>query len=406
LKPILLFMLLTYLALLTKESTKVFVGTFFAFLLLYLIIYKNWNKLKFFFVASLLLLFIAIKPGILIGLKIPSSGTLLSFFINWFSVHNLFLFFKHFFISCFSVIFLCLYFLYKFVKKENVLFEDSQKTSISFFGIWFCVTVMLTTIVPMGDTRYAIVPLLPFIILSGIFIGNNSQNLLSNMKKIIMCLLVVFVVCNIVLNICSVLKYRYGYGTFFIELHEGYEYIEKNYNNSLIVYTDSIAHFYSSLLDQNNIYIEYPMYHDPNTQSVFFFALQSPLQTKEKNASPLVKTFVKGPQCFMLYEQGKEPITTVSLSNNQYVFSESASLSYCTVELNTRFFIPQDVIVTLVGDKENATIIISPPIGKTKFCEYKCPVFVNNATKAKSIQVTTKNSWLTTISSGSVHYIE
>lgn len=104
---------------------------------------------------------------------------------------------------------------------------------------------------------------------------------------------------------------------------------------------------------------------------------------------------MKGPQCFMLYKLQEEEIAEFSLESDMekqfvYTFPEQISLSYCSIEIETRFFIPQIIEVTLIGENENVTTIISPPLGKYKSCEYVCPS-LGNMTK---VEVKTEQSLL------------
>lgn len=394
-KHIFLFIFLVYAALLFKESSKVFVGVLFLFVIIRGIIYHNWKKVILYIIPFLL--FLALKPGFFLGLQSPSSSSLIGFLILWFDYHNLVLFLQYFILSTFSVLILMLYIFFK-RRKEKIMAEPK---SMLFFGLWFIVNALLTSIVPMADLRYAIVPLMPFVIFAGIYIGKNKEYIVTINKFMRVALITLFVL-NCMLNVSLSIKYRYGFGNFFIVLDESHQFTELNYANSTWVYTDSIAHFFEK---SNNLYLEYSYINNIINESLFFFALQSPLQIKEKETAQIIKTFQKGPQCFMLYEQGNKTIISTDFSDNMYRFSEPTSVSYCSIELDTRFFIPSKVIVTIIGDTENATAIITPPVGKYKSCEYQCPVFSNNKTKIKSIEVTSSNGFLTKIYGGTVHYI-
>ncbi len=400
-KDIFWFMSLVYIALLLKESTKVFLGVLFLFVIIQGIFYHNWKKILLCIMPFLL--FLAVKPGMLIGLQSPSSGSLINFLISWFDYHNFVLFIQYFVIAIFFILILMLGIFFR-RRKEKMMAEPKP---MLFFGLWFLVCALLTSIVPMADLRYAIVPFLPFVIFAGIYIGKNQQYFCSANKFIIMVFMALFVL-NCTLNVGLSVKYRYGYGNFFIVLDESHEFAELNYANSTFIYTDSTAHFFEKT---SNIYLEYSYINDSISLPLFFFALQSPLQTKEKETAHLIETFQKGPQCFMLYEQGTETITSGSLllsSENtlSYIFPNETRIEYCTIELNTRFLLPQEITVTLIGDTENATTAFSPPVGKYKSCEYQCPVFANNETKIKTIKITSSDSFLTKVYDGTVHYIE
>lgn len=396
-KYLVMFSVLTYIALLTKESTKVFVGIFFAFLLLHLVLYKSWNKLKFFIIASLLLLFVAVQPGILIGLESPSSGALLSFFVNWFDINNVLLFLKYLLISGFSILLL---FFYMVLTNKAI---PEKKEAVLFFALWFVATAFLTAIVSMVDVRYAIVALLPFVIFTGILVGDYFSATKS-VKNFFLWAIIILFIFNICINVGLSAKYRYGFGNFFIVLDESHNFVETTYTNNTFIYTDSTAHFYG--FSEKNNYIEYGQLNELEKKDAFFFSLQSPLQTKEQETAQLVKTFQKGPQCFMLYESRNESIMTHNIFDNTYEFSEPTILLYCTIELKTRFILPSDIVVAFIGDTENVTMTISPPVGKSKSCEYICPVFENNKTAVQKIVIFHQDNFLTEIYSAKVHYVE
>lgn len=405
-RDILLFCICLYLALLTKESTKIFIGVLAGYSISSALWNQTWKKEKYLILPILFLLFTAMNPGILLGLKGHSSGTVLHSLFNWFSPYNIIFFLKYFVLSTFSIIFILGLLTYE-ARKYKLIQEYFGISIPIFFGIWFLITSILTLIVPMADTRYAIVPLLPFIISSFMLIGIFYKKY-RPVNKHIFFLAIILVIVNIGINLAMSLKYSYGFGNYITLVEESYRWTESKYNESIFFYTDSTAHFFGKY---NNLYLEYSYINDSITLPLFFFALQSPLKTKEKNTSQLITTFIKGPQCFMLYAQGNQTTTFASLitySENKfiYIFPNETELEYCTIELSARFLLSQKITLTLVGDTENATHVLSPPVGKYKYCEYQCPKFINNETKITAIEVTGSDSFLTKIYGGTVHYIE
>lgn len=397
------FLTLVYLAFLTKESSKIFVGILFIFIILQGVVYHTWKKTLLVLISFLLIL--SIKPGMLIGLQHPSSASLVNYLISWFDYNNLILFFQYFIMSTFSILILILYIFFRRRKEKE---RNENTKAMLFFGLWFAVNALLTSIIPMNDLRYALVPFLPFVIFSAIYIGRNLHYLFSSTKYIAFFFIIVLVL-NFAFNSGMSLKYRYGFGNFFIVLDESHEFTNVFYLNKTFVYADNIAHDSWSI--KGNQYIQYSQAALLNHSSLFFFALYNPLQTKEKETAQLIKMFQKGPHCFMLYKQENQTITSapvIASSKNTfaYIFPHETALEYCSIEINTRFLLPQKVILTLVGDTENATVVLSPPVGKYKSCEYQCPAFNNNKTKIKAIEVRGHNSFLTKIYNGTVHYIE
>jgi len=411
-RNIAIFMCAVYLALLIRESAKVFVMVVILFIFI-----DNWKKMKYFALPLSILAFLATDPGLLLGLESPTSGSLLVYLFRWFKINNLVLFLKYMLISCFSIFLILFYLLYKMVREKKIKQEmsflsNNKKHSTIFFGLWFIITSILTSIVPMGDNRYAIVPLLPFTLFLFIFVGNNYKTYFVKTKKLIVISLIIILLLNIGINLGMSLKYRYGYGNFFIALDESYIFTEENYNDSIFVYTDSISHYYDNtgLYDTNNKYIEYNKLNNTIYNHIFFFSLHNTLQVEEKNKSTLEKTFIKGPHCFMLYGLGDEEIETVTLTKVENkddkqifesVFEEDTQMSRCSIELETRFFFPQDVEIMLVGSYKNVTITINPPVGKQKLCEYECPVLEDD--KVSQIKINTDSSFLNKIIKGETH---
>ncbi len=195
------------------------------------------------------------------------------------------------------------------------------------------------------------------------------------------------------------MKYRYGFGNFFILLDEAYMFTEENYEESVFFYTDSIAHFYNFFnLSTNNEYFEYYYFNESSVQNktVFFYALIDKLNVKEQNKATLEKTFLKGPQCFMLYELQEKEIASFSLEKDAkqefaYNFPSPVQLSYCSISLETRFFLSQEVEITMIGENINSTTIINPPLGKYKSCEYLCSFPSGNIT---GVEVKTNQNFL------------
>lgn len=393
-KNVVLFIVIITLAILTKESAKVFVGVLCLFVLL-----LNGKKLKYFIVPSLILLFLAAKPEIIFGLEIPYSASLVDFILSEYSIGNFILFIKYLVLSTFGVLVVLSILSLLYIKdkkmslfnsfsafKERIRVKETQL--LLFFCLWFFVTALLTAVVPMVDKRYAIVPLLPFTIASSMCIGRMYKGIMW--RKWVSLLIIIFISVTIVFNIGMALKYRYGFGNFFILLDEAYTFTETNYRNSILFYTDSIAHFHNFFtLPTNNEYFEYHYFNESKSQNktVFFYALVGKLQIKERNKAALETTFLKGPQCFMLYTLQEREITEIKLEEDEeqqfvYNFREETPLDYCSIEIETRFLIPQEVEITIIGENENVTTTINPPLGKYKSCEYLCHS-LGNVTKVE-----------------------
>ena len=112
----------------------------------------------------------------------------------------------------------------------------------------------------------------------------------------------------------------------------------------------------------------------------------------------------------MLYKLNGDNISTIQLEKKDddlmYSFPNQTQISYCSIELDTRFFINNNIIISLIGDNENISTVVFPPVGKSKSCEYQCPIFADNTTKLQAIEIKTSNSWFTSISSGKMNFVE
>ena len=278
------------------------------------------------------------------------------------------------------------------------------------FIILFFITLLLIVVAPQ-DRRYAVVPLLPFTVCIFIFIGNVWKRYVSSNK--IRCFFLIILCLTISINLGMSVKYRYGFGNFFILLDEAHKFTEENYKDTTFIYTDSIAHFYNffGLSETNNQYLEY---HQRNVSltDLYFFSIKNPLLTKEKESARLEKTFSKGPQCFMLYkyEEGTKNISIYPTKEETenvftYTFSEPMTVEYCSVELEVNVYLSKEIVLSIVSDEENATIKISPPLGKMKACEYLCPS-INETTKIKEIQIRSDNGLFSKIIDANIHVIE
>ena len=419
-----------YLALLTKESAKVFVGVFALFVVFQCLL-KDWRRLKYFGIPILLLLFLTLKPGILLGIKSPTSASLLQVMFDWYRTENFTLFLKYLLISSFGVIAIMLTIIGRmFYEKKNKFFSYLELIQIKkrlenngvliFFGVWFLCAAALTAVVPMADRRYALVPFLPFTIFSFIFIGKNFKKYLLPQKSILY-ILVVLLFINFVVVGGMDIKYGYGFGNFFILLDESHKYTEEQVNTTFI-FTDTIAHYYNffGVSGNGNIYREYHQWNrTAKTKATYFFSMHEPLATPEKVTAALEKTFVKGPECFMLYNFQEANITFISVEEEKqqkgnfiYTFpneTKETKTSYCSLEIETRFFVPEKVTITVVWENETVMQTVQVPIGKQKSCEYVCPS-LNNDVELKAISVTrTDAKWydyLNEISRVEVHIKE
>lgn len=430
-KELCLFILFVYLALLTKESAKIFVGIITIFILFHLIVLQNWKKLKYFAIPLLITLFLAANPGTLIGLKNPSSFSFLQMVFNWFKIDNLLFFLKYMVISSFSILltlvilFFCILFDRRHEWKNVALtlhgfkqiFEKEENQKLLLFGLWFLVTAALTVLTPL-DRRYAIVSLLPFTLFSFISIGRTYKQYILPKKRLFAFLLMLLFL-TFAINITMNLKYRYGFGNFFIALDESHTFTEENYENATFLYTDTTAHYYFRLSKTNNQYLEYYNWNrSEQNKNIFFFAVHTPLQTNEKNKATLEKTFVKGPQCFQFYGLQEKEIKEVSLEKTTeyeeeqewaYFFPEETTISYCSIIVDARFLIPEDIEMTIVGETRNGTETLSVPIGKQISCEYRCSLSEEDANKREKvlgIQLKSKNRFLNEFSSAKLHWIE
>ncbi len=428
-KEIFLFMVFVYLALLTKESAKVFVGVITIFIVFNAIALQNWKKALYFSIPTGVLIFLATNPGILLGLKSPSSDSLIQVMFSWFKIQNFFFFAEYLFISSFGIliilVIISISIIHNWINKRDELknvsinilqFKQSiqKENSVIFFGLWFLIAGFLTILTPM-DRRYAVVPILPFTIFSFIYIAKSYQKYVTY-KRVVHFIFILLLCITLVVNVGMSIKYRYGFGNFFINLDESHIFAEQNYNNSIFIYTDTISHYYNffGLSETNNEFFEYHQFNNSllKNKSILLFALNNPLQTKEKQEATLEKSFVKGPHCFELYKLGEKEMRRVYLEETdensedqewKYSFLEETTISYCSIEIETEFFIPQKIEITLVGRNENVTTIVSPPLGKQKNCEYLCS-FSNES--IIGIKVKTKNSIVNEVYNAEVHLIE
>ncbi|MFA6888619.1 MAG: glycosyltransferase family 39 protein [Candidatus Woesearchaeota archaeon] len=395
-----LFLIIMNLALLTKESAKIMVGVYLLTLFI-----LNRNSIISYTIPFLILAILSIWPGILLGLNSSSSVGITTYLYSWFSWFQLVLYLKYALIYAGPII------VFAFISvginnnKENP-FKDNF--FMIFFCVWALIATCLTVIIPMGEARYAIVPLIPTIIISFCIINNILK---KEVKKLFLVFLLIFICVGMSINIGLDLKYRYGYDNFYTLITEAYEFIEDNSNNSLIIFTDDIVHYFTSPI-HNNTYQRYDMTNLSllgNFSSVYFISIKNPFEINEKSNSFLIKTLCKGPHCLMIYERRNETISSVPLVASSidmftYVFPNETKLDYCSIELNTKFLLPKKIKLIFVGDIENATFVFSPPVGKYKSCEYQCPVFANNETKIRAIEVTGSGSFLTKMYGGKVRY--
>lgn len=407
-KEVFFFTFFVLLALLTKESAKVFVGVCLIFL--FLTCFRNYKKIKYFVLPLLFLLLFALKAAVLLGLESPSSlPFLIAFFRIHFNVYNL-ITITEYIIKLSFWIFFAGFLLISFSsgRKEKLkkMFE-TKRDSFVFFGLWFLITFFLTIAVPIVETRYFLVFFLPFVLFLFIIIGNLYQEVKKETKKRLLLIFWFLIILTIIINAGISFKYRYGFGNFFIALEKMYTYTEENYINSTFIYHDTSGHWHVGIAN-NNSYHGYNQdfldtFSITDLQKLYFIDPYGSLNISEKRSAMLQKTIVKGPHCMMLYQWREEEHEiynrdiqkTKEQQKEIIIFSNPVNISFCSITLETQFFFPQNIVITVIGENENATTIIQPPIGKYKSCDYLCPVLGNSSITA--IEIKTRQSKINTL---------
>lgn len=375
LKKMILFLLLIYLAVLTKESSKIFILVIVLTLLLW-----NYKNVKI-IVLCLILLFLALKPGVLLGLNSHSESLFMTM-SQWFSLENLTVFVKTFLICSFGVVsaLICLLLInFRKIKSYGLNF---RLTRISFFWLtWFFLASVSAVFVPMIEVRYLAVQFLPFTLLAFTFIGKkfSEQSVDECIRKNTKILIVALIVISILFNLGLSLMYRHYQMNLFIPLDEARDFFENNYKNSTLEFYGDDTFFYPMIGSKsNNSYVPRQNILRNNTNRTFMLEWHS----KNEN-SKLDKTFVKGPYCMMIYKLKSDDNIEANESN------------YCSVEIKTRFIYPQNIELNAVveqnGKQKNITNYIKPPWGKLVHCEYLC-FDSDEDLKIKSIKIMTKNN--------------
>lgn len=392
-KNIVIFVVLVYLALITKESAKIYGGIIVVFIL-----FNNWKKLKQWGIPLLIIFFISIKPGLLLGLD-SKSDMVFSALLSWGDSNNFFLFLKYWLVSSYGIILTLVYIFFKKWHEKEECQENNTNTKkyLVFFGVWFVLSSLLTILAPMADIRYATIPMLPFIIFS--FIGLYS---LKFFKKKMKLLLIFLIVLTITTNTAFSLKYRYSFGSFVTLVDDVYEYTEQEYSNRIIMYTDKNPKYYgreSSVNNTHRVYDQGDPFQLPksNTNNTLYLALEKALVNGLHTGIVLEKTIIKGPHCSMVYRPTNGSVEEISLGIKEgdttlektysYSFPENNKPHSCSVQIGTRFLMPQKIQITMMGEKEEITEEIQPPLGKYKICEYRCPSFSDTANDIKKIEI-------------------
>ena len=359
-KKIMIFLLLIYLAVITKESSKVFIGVIIS--TMFLLNKKNVKLI----ILCLILLFLAIKPGFLLGFSSSQSTNMFKILFEWSASDNLKIFAKNFLFLSFGILtslIILLLIKIKNIKTQGLKFNLNK--TIFFWFIWFLLTSISALFVPMSEARYMAVQFLPFTLFAFTIISKKFSNLNKKLKS----LLIIFILASIIFNFTLSIQFRYGQMNFFKVLDESHHFFEKNYENSTLSFFGGDTFYYPMITSENNnSYFPRGGTFQNDTNKIFFLE-----GTSKNRQGKLERTFVEGPYCLMIYGS-KENIS-----------------NYCSVEIETKFFYPQKIEINIIGEQQTFTRLIRPPLGKIVSCEYLCPEF-NESLKKKSINITTNKN--------------
>ena len=354
-----LFIIFNYCAILIKESGKLFVG-----IVLLFIIVTNRGKLKKYLLALVILLIISTYPGTFLDLKNPQADIIFGYIMEWFSIINIIYFLKYFIISCFFILLLILIIN---IKKPQIWKEVIKNNTFIFFAIWFFYTLFLTLGIPMVDSRYATVPLSPFIVCTFIFMGMFYASEKENMKKLLKYLFIFFILFTLMLNLGLSLKTRYGYVNFFIGLNDAYTYVEETYVNKAVVIFGTSTYFLNAHKTKNT----YQSSAQNISENAGIFISDG--TQKFKGDFIFTNQFKTGPYCFSVYTKSNTTSRLYEMEQKEgFMYDFSEKVDSCSIEIETQFYLPGNLIIEFKTDNQIARTTITPPLGKQSICEYSC----------------------------------
>lgn len=365
-KNVVIFLFLIYLAGLTKESSKVFIGAIMIFLFLF--------KEKSFkiILLSCILIFFALKPGFFLGFSGSQTSNMFMTLLQWTLLDNFKIFLKNFLSLSFGVLVSILLVMPKLRINKILLF----------WGIWFLLTSASTLFIPMSEARYLAVQFLPFTLFSFIIIGRgfNEISFSSKITKIVRTSIIILITISILFNLTVSFKHVYGQMNFYKAIGEAHDYFENKHYNSTLSFFGGDTFFYPMIIWKNNYVARLEAINKYSNNSNLFF-----LEGTSKNRrGSLEKTFVTGPYCLMIYG------------------NEKRNSSSCSVELETYFKYPQSLKLTLISLNESLMYYLNPPVGKKVSCEYLCPESSKNL-EITSINITKENGRFNKILDFKVH---